>query len=83
MTLSRTPSPLPDTAAPMSPLDPISPWPPTEPEPPYAADLPSAKEVYGLLGVLLTYLAFAAYLVWAFAPAHWLDAVGWTWYPAR
>jgi fatty acid desaturase len=66
----------------MSPLAPISPWPPEEPAAPYP-DLPVAKEVYGLLGVLLTYLAFGAYLVWAFAPSRWLDAVGWTWYPSR
>ncbi|KLT42954.1 PIG-P-domain-containing protein [Cutaneotrichosporon oleaginosum] len=66
----------------MSPLAPISPWPPEEPAAPYP-DLPLAKEVYGLLAVLLTYLAFAAYLIWAFAPSRWLDAVGWTWYPSR
>ncbi|BEJ14322.1 hypothetical protein CspHIS471_0400890 [Cutaneotrichosporon sp. HIS471] len=71
-----------DVGMPMSPLAPISPWPPEEPSAPYP-DLPVAKEVYGLLAVLLTYLAFGAYLVWAFAPSHWLDAVGWTWYPSR
>jgi hypothetical protein len=45
--------------------------------------LPSAKEVYGSLAVLLTYLAFGTYLVWASAPAGSLDRVGWTWYPSR
>lgn len=66
-------------AGPVSPLDPISPWPPEAPN----SDLPSAKEVYGSLAVLLTYIAFAAYLVWAFCPSAWLDSLGWTWYPDR
>ena len=82
-----------DTSAPSSPaqgetsaLEPISPWPPAEPEEPDAVQkeqLPSAKEVYGSLAVLLTYFAFALYLVWAFAPPGWLDKAGWTWYPDR
>jgi len=46
-------------------------------------DLPSAKEVYGSLAVLLTYLAFGTYLVWAAAPHGFLDRMGWTWYPSR
>ncbi|KAL1410624.1 hypothetical protein Q8F55_004641 [Vanrija albida] len=72
-----------------SPLDPISPWPPADtadadtPSRAPRDDLPSAKEVYGSLAILLTYILFAVYLVWAFAPPRWLDAVGWTWYPAR
>ena len=45
--------------------------------------LPSAPEVYGALAALLTYIAFAVYLVWAFAPEGWLDQWGWTWYPDR
>lgn len=45
--------------------------------------LPSAPEVYGALVALLTYIAFAVYLVWAFAPEGWLDQWGWTWYPDR
>lgn len=44
---------------------------------------PSAEEVYGLLAVFLTYIAYGLYLAWAFCPPHWLDAVGWTWYPDR
>ncbi|WOO78739.1 Phosphatidylinositol N-acetylglucosaminyltransferase subunit P [Vanrija pseudolonga] len=85
--------PLAAAAAVQSPLDPISPWPPTstisdDDASPSSAntprdDLPSAKEVYGSLAILLTYLLFAVYLLWAFAPPAWLDAVGWTWYPAR
>lgn len=83
-----------DTSVPSSPaldqtsaLEPISPWPPAEPEEPGDAiqkeQLPSAKEVYGSLAVLLTYFAFALYLVWGFAPRGWLDKAGWTWYPDR
>ncbi|TXT11244.1 hypothetical protein VHUM_01995 [Vanrija humicola] len=45
--------------------------------------MPSPKEVYGSLAVLLTYLAGFVYLLWAVAPAAWLDKAGWTWYPAR
>lgn len=79
-----TSTPIHDPRELVSPLAPISPWPPEEPLPRGpASDLPSAKEVYGSLAVLLTYLAYAVYLVWAFAPASWLDSVGWTWYPDR
>lgn len=46
-------------------------------------ELPTAKEIYGLIAVLGTYLAFGVYLVWAFTPDEWLHAVGWTWYPSR
>lgn len=75
-------------AAPTSPTSPTSPTDPhrssslssPEGEPIY---LPGPKEVYGLIGVLLSYLGFALYLVWAFFPSSWLDAAGWTWYPAR
>lgn len=78
----------------LSPLDPISPWPPEEPIDPSSPsssstggfgqhDLPGPKEVYGLIGVLLSYLGFGMYLVWALAPEGWLDKIGWTWYPAR
>lgn len=45
--------------------------------------LPSAPEVYGSIAVLGTYAGFTLYLVWAFAPAGWLDTWGWTWYPDR
>jgi phosphatidylinositol glycan class P protein len=68
---------------PRSALDPISPWPPPLPEIPEDEKLPSSKEIYGLIGVLGTYLAFGAYLIWAICPPSWLDAVGWTWYPSR
>ena len=52
-------------------------------ETPAASDLPSSKEIYGSLGVLLTALGYGVYLLWAFLPPQYLDAVGWTWYPAR
>ena len=84
---------------PTSPFSPISPWPPLLPEVPDSSHtatsqhlpavyvplpvLPSAKEVYGSLGVLLTALGYGVYLLWAFLPPHYLDAVGWSWYPAR
>ena len=81
----------------LSPLSPISPWPP-EPQlelpavratagqtiqPEASSTLPTAKEVYGSLAVLLTYISGIVYLVWAFAPIGWLDQWGWTWYPDR
>lgn len=82
-----TNSPVSPTLGPTSALEPISPWPPAEPDEPGDAvekdQLPSAKEVYGSLAVLLTYFAFALYLVWGFAPRGWLDKIGWTWYPDR
>ena len=89
--LTPGPSPSPHTLDPLSPLSPISPWPP---DPPHsevhtssisdpAHDLPSAKEIYGSIGVLLTYLAFIAFLAWSFFPERWLESVGWTWYPAQ
>jgi phosphatidylinositol glycan class P protein len=45
--------------------------------------LPTAKEVYGSLVVLLTSLGFILVLVWAFLPSRYLDYMGWTWYPDR
>lgn len=79
----------------LSPHSPISPWPPevtsgksadidksSDSKSPAPA-LPSAKEVYGSLAVLLTYISGGVYLVWAFAPVGWLDQWGWTWYPDR
>lgn len=74
---------------PTSPLEPISPWPPlpadhaSRQSPAGSDELPSAKEIYGLIAVLGTYLAFGVYLTWAILPPSWLDAVGWTWYPSR
>jgi hypothetical protein len=75
------------TVEPQSPLDPISPWPPI---PPVQSTISvereeslSPKEIYGLIAVLGTYLAFGIYLIWALCPPSWLDAVGWTWYPSR
>jgi hypothetical protein len=79
---------------PVSPLDPVSPWPPrpTAPGPPAPGpktgtnsteELPSAKEIYGLIAVLGTYLLFGVYLIWGICPPVWLDRVGWTWYPSR
>ena len=77
---------------PISPLDPISPWPPLPPpaipapkdtNPPGVDTSPNAKEVYALIAVLGTYLLFGIYILWTFAPAGWLDALGWTWYPAQ
>lgn len=77
-----------------SPLEPISPWPP-QPHAPQDSpgspsrhtddgdQLPNAKEIYGLIAVLGTYLAFGVYLVWALCPDEWLHKVGWTWYPSR
>lgn len=82
-----------------SPFSPISPWPPLLPDVSDSSQdpalitqstassvppaLPSAKEIYGSLGVLLTALGYGVYLIWAFLPSSYLDAVGWTWYPAR
>ena len=68
---------------PQSPLDPISPWPPPLPLETQQNEELSSKEIYGLIAVLGTYLAFGIYLIWALCPPHWLDAVGWTWYPSR
>jgi len=76
---------------PQSPLDPISPWPPlpSSQEAPFTErekrdeESLSPKEIYGLIAVLGTYLAFGIYLIWALCPSSWLDAVGWTWYPSR
>ena len=45
--------------------------------------MPTAKEVYGFVAVILTVLGYWTYLAWGFFPPHWLDAVGWTWYPTR
>ena len=68
---------------PQSPLDPISPWPPPLPLEPTQNEELSSKEIYGLIAVLGTYLAFGIYLIWALCPPTWLDAIGWTWYPSR
>jgi hypothetical protein len=71
---------------PQSPLDPISPWPPPilPPESTRKGEEElSSKEIYGLIAVLGTYLAFGVYLIWALSPSSWLDTVGWTWYPSR
>jgi phosphatidylinositol glycan class P protein len=68
---------------PQSPLDPISPWPPPLPLETAKEEELSSKEIYGLIAVLGTYLAFGIYLVWALCPPAWLDAIGWTWYPSR
>ena len=68
---------------PQSPLDPISPWPPPLPTETAKEEELSSKEIYGLIAVLGTYLAFGIYLVWALCPPSWLDAIGWTWYPSR
>ena len=68
---------------PQSPLDPISPWPPPLPVEPTQNEELSSKEIYGLIAVLGTYLAFGIYLFWALCPPAWLDAIGWTWYPSR
>lgn len=82
-----------------SPLEPILPWPPVpvaSPLPQPAAreygsaqrsfgrdQLPLAKEVYGAIAVLLTYLGFALYLVWALVPARWLEHESWAWLPSQ
>jgi hypothetical protein len=68
---------------PQSPLDPISPWPPPLPLETAKEEELSSKEIYGLIAVLGTYLAFGIYLIWALCPPAWLDAIGWTWYPSR
>lgn len=80
-----------------SPLSPISPWPPLPPpltsQPPstltsttsihtFSSDpLPTAKEAYGSLTVLLTYLTFLTYLLWSLLPTRWLETFGWSWFP--
>ena len=46
-------------------------------------DLPTSKEIYGSLTVLLTYLVFALFLVWSLSPTAWLEAIGWSWYPSQ
>lgn len=66
---------------PTTPLTPVSPWPPALVE--TNVDLPSAKETYGFLAVILTYLGFGTYCIWAFVPDHILHRFGWTWYPNR
>lgn len=81
----------PQSPALLSPLSPISSWPPEANLDPVkqpldqmpSANLPTSKEVYGSLAVLLTYISGAGYLVWALAPLGWLDQWGWTWYPDR
>ena len=45
--------------------------------------MPTAKEIYGSIAVLLTVIGFALYIIWATARDGWLEVVGWTWYPAR
>jgi hypothetical protein len=47
------------------------------------SSLPTPAEIYGLIAVLGTYLAFGIYIIWAFCPSRWLDKVGWTWYPSK
>jgi phosphatidylinositol glycan class P protein len=90
----RTPSlPTSPPAEALSPLSPISPWPPLPPlERPVPSnttctsspdDLPTSREIYGSLTVLLTYLAFATYLAWSILPGEWLERIGWSWYPAQ
>jgi hypothetical protein len=68
---------------PQSSLDPISPWPPPLPTETAKEEELSSKEIYGLIAVLGTYLAFGIYLVWALCPPAWLNVIGWTWYPSR
>ncbi|CAD6567358.1 MAG: hypothetical protein TREMPRED_003559 [Tremellales sp. Tagirdzhanova-0007] len=87
----QTPRPISHSLDPLSPLSPISPWPPdplrsetfTSSASDQSHDLPSAKEIYGSISVLLTYLAFIAFLAWSFFPAELLELVGWSWYPAH
>ncbi|ORX33495.1 PIG-P-domain-containing protein [Kockovaella imperatae] len=45
--------------------------------------VPSAREVYGFVAVILTFLGYWLYIAWAFSPPNWLDSIGWTWYPDR
>ena len=82
-----------------SPLSPISPWPPLFVEEEESTTsktkdaipavltqedtLPTSKEIYGSIAILLTSLGYFMYLSWASLDPATLDGIGWTWYPSR
>ena len=42
-----------------------------------------SQEVYGFVGWIVTFIAYFAYLAWAFVPEAWLEAIGITYYPDK
>jgi hypothetical protein len=43
--------------------------------------LPSPKEIYGSIAIVLTSIAYVLYFIWGVSPPEILDGMGWTWYP--
>jgi hypothetical protein len=42
-----------------------------------------AREFYGFVALVSTFILWVAYVLWALCPDEWLTAVGVQWYPNR